>query len=153
MVRPERRTRLVGRREEPQPFALDVRRHAGDAVDAHLHLATYDVGGDGRTALVRHVGVGEARHRAQMLEGEVREAALAIGRHRELAWIRLCVAHHLADGLERRIWVCHDREVVEGRHRDRREVLERVVGDVLAGVRQHHHVAALHAGDGVAVGG
>src|SRR5882762_6583957 len=38
-IGPERDARRVGDGKQPQAPGLDVRRHAGDAVDAGLHLA------------------------------------------------------------------------------------------------------------------
>src|SRR5437016_1863113 len=151
-IRPERGARRAGDGEQPQPPGLDVRRHAGDAVDAGLHLAADDVGSDRRRALVRNVREGEAAERAQVLEREVRKPAFAVRRHGQPAWIRPGVGDHLADRLERRSRVGDDAQIVGRRHRDGDEVLQRVVRNVPAGVRQHDHVAALPGGERVAVG-
>jgi len=93
----------------------------------------------------------EVAHHAQLLERHVRKPALAVGRDRQAAGIRLRPAHQLVDGLERRLGVADDAEIVRGRERDRHEILRHVVGHVPARVRQHRHVAALPAAERVAV--
>ena len=95
----------------------------------------------------------EAAHAAERksLGRHVQKGALAVAGERDLARIGLQVFDEFRGVLERRGRVHDQRQIVGRNQGDRREVLQRVVRHVFHGVRNDRHVAALSAGDGVAV--
>jgi hypothetical protein len=78
--------------------------------------------------------------------------ALAVAAERELSGVGSSVGDQVVDVLERYARVHHQCKKVRHQHRNRREVLERVVGYFLKRDWCDHHVAALAAGERVTVG-
>ena len=104
-----------------------------------------------RHALERDMQIFEAHLRAEEFGRHVQESALAVGAESHLARVGLQVFDEFADVFERRGRVHDQRQIVGRDQRDRREVLQRVVGHIFHGVRNDRHVAALPAGEGVAI--
>ena len=132
-----RRLPLQGREaERAQAARLDMRQQRGGRVDRHVHIAGQQVGGRRPGAAVRHVDDVDAGHLLEQLAREMRARADARARKIELArdwpWrSRSARATFLAGSAG-----VHDQHVHRLRqHRDRREVLERVVGQLRHQIR------------------
>ena len=81
----------------------------------------------------------------------MREATLAIRGKGELAGIGSAMGDQFFECFERHGHVGHQAEIIGSGHRNRHEILERIVRQLFVGMRLHHKIAALPADDGIAV--
>ena len=133
----------------PHAFVLHMRQHADDVGELQVDAAAQRVDESRRCALVRHMVHLDLRQRLQVLHAEVLQVADAGRGVVELARI---VARQRDQVLyrfhrQRRMYHQHHRPADD--LRDRREILLRVVGQILAqghvdghrpGIGQHHGV-------------
>jgi hypothetical protein len=135
--------------EGAQLSTLDLGERVGEVGESEVDRAAEDVGDCLRQALVRHVHEIDLAHGAQHRLRHLR-ARRAVPRG-ELPRIRFRVRQELLEVLRREVGANHDHEGDGSQARDRREVLHRVVVELLeqAHVRGLRRVGRHH--DGVAV--
>src|SRR5450830_703451 len=81
----------------------------------------------------------------------MREAALAVRREGDLIGVGLGVGDQFLHRLERHARMHDESEVIRRAQRDRREILEWIIGQFLVGVPLNNKIAALPADERVAV--
>ncbi len=129
----QRRAALAaGHRERDQLAALDLRQRRRQVVEHQVHRAADQVEQRRPRAAVREVDHVGAGHRLEELARQVDRGAVAARRHVELARVGARVGDqraHVGDAVGGRLRRVHDEDVRHaGDERDRREVLDRVVG-------------------------
>src|SRR5213079_1507345 len=99
-----------------------------------------------------HVHHLHAGHRLVHRRGELRGAAVAVGGVVQDTGMGARVGGELGDVLRRYLWIHHQHRRRRGDQGDRREVLQRVVAELLVQVRIHHVAADAGEEKRVAVG-
>src|SRR5829696_5448450 len=138
------RARQPGDAERPHLPGLDVRRHRGDGVDHHLHMAADDAVARLAAAAVRHVDDVGAAHRFEQLAGHMVGRAGAGGGVVERARPRLRVGHEFLQVLRRHRGMDEEHEVGIVDRRHRHEIAHQLVGllrdqRLVRGVGVRHH--------------
>ena len=125
-----RRARRAGDRERAQLAGLDVADHAGGAGNRHHHLAAEEIGRRLAAALVRDVIHLDAGHRREQRGEQMLTAAVARRRVVDLAGPLLHVGDEFLERLHRQRRIDDQHAGLAADERDRREVLDRIVGEL-----------------------
>ena len=150
-VRQRRDALGAGRRQRPQLAVADVLQRRADGGELHVEAAGDDVDRGLRRALVGNVGQLDAGVAGEQRGGEMREARKARRAVVQLAGLGLGERHQLGDAFRRDAGIEHQHIGRGADHRDRLEVVDRVVGQLGAERRRHAMRARGDQADRVAV--
>jgi hypothetical protein len=125
-----RRAARSRHRERTQLAGADETGDAGEPRHDHRHATADDVAHRRCAAAVGHMVHLEAGHRREHRGEEMLAAAVAGRREVHLARMRFHVGDELADGLHRQRRIHREHALLAADQRDRREILDRIVGEL-----------------------